>query len=195
LKSWQNKRWFPERARGGGNLNKGYVQVYTGDGKGKTTAALGLGLRAAGRGFKVVMFQFLKGAPSGELESTPLLEGRFTIIRLAETKKFFGSMDDAEKAELKTRLQAELKQVEEVLVGSDCDILILDEIMAAYHGGLVSLEEILSLIDRKPPTMELILTGRSVPEAIIARADLVTEMRCIKHYMDDGVPARIGIEK
>ena len=176
-------------------MNQGYVQVYTGDGKGKTTAALGLGLRAAGRGLKVVMFQFLKGAPSGELESTPLLEGRFRIIRLAETKKFFGSMDDAEKTELKIRLKIELKQVEEVLAGSVCDILILDEIMAAYHGGLISLEEILSLIDRKPSTMELILTGRSAPEAIIARADLATEMRCIKHYMDDGVPARIGIEK
>jgi len=176
-------------------LKNGYVQVYTGDGKGKTTAALGLGLRAVGRGLKVVMFQFLKGAPSGELESTPLLEGRFKIIRLAETKKFFGSMIETEKAELKTRLQAELKQVEDVLAGSACDILILDEIMAAYHGGLISLEEILSLIDRKPPTMELILTGRSAPEAIIARADLVTEMRPIKHYMDKGVPARIGIEK
>ena len=176
-------------------MKNGYVQVYTGDGKGKTTAALGLGLRAVGRGLKVVMFQFLKGAPSGELESTPLLEGRFKIIRLAETKKFFGSMIETEKAELKTRLQAELKQVEDVLAGSACDILILDEIMAAYHGGLISLEEILSLIDRKPPTMELILTGRSAPEAIIARADLVTEMRPIKHYMDKGVPARIGIEK
>jgi len=176
-------------------LNKGYVQVYTGDGKGKTTAALGLGLRAAGRGLKVIMFQFLKGAHSGELESTTLLEGRFKIIRLAETKKFFGSMDEAEKAELKTRLQAELKQVEEVLAGSACDILILDEIMAAYHGGLISLEEILALIDHKPPTMELILTGRSAPEAIINRADLVTEMRPIKHYMENGVPARIGIEK
>jgi cob(I)alamin adenosyltransferase len=176
-------------------LKKGYVQVYTGDGKGKTTAALGLGLRAVGRGFKVVMFQFLKGAPSGELESTPLLEGRFKIIRLAETSKFFGSMNETEKAELKIRLQAELKQVEEVLVGGACDILILDEIMAAYHGGLVSLEDILALIDRKPPTLELVLTGRAAPPEIIARADLVTEMHPLKHYMDAGVSARIGIEK
>ncbi len=176
-------------------MKKGYLQVYTGDGKGKTTAALGLGFRAVGRGLKVIMFQFLKGAPSGEMDSVTLLEGRFKIIRLAETKKFFGSMVEAEKAELKTRLQAELKQVEEVLAGSACDILILDEIMAAYHGGLLSIEEIISLIDRKPPTMELILTGRRAPEAIIARADLVTEMRPIKHYMDKGVPARIGIEK
>jgi len=176
-------------------MKKGYVQIYTGDGKGKTTAALGLGLRAVGRGLKVVMFQFLKGAPSGELESTPLLEGRFKIIRLAETNKFFGSMDEAEKAELKTRLQAELKQVEEVLAGGACDILILDEIMAALHGGLLTIEEILSLIDQKPATMELVLTGRAAPPELIARADLVTEMRPLKHYMDAGVPARIGIEK
>jgi len=176
-------------------LKKGYVQVYTGDGKGKTTAALGLGLRAVGRGLKVVMFQFLKGAPSGELESTTMLDGRFKIIRLAETKKFFGSMNDVEKFELETRLKSEIKQIEEVLDSMACDILIFDEIMAAYHGGLISLEEICSLIDRKPPTMELILTGRSAPAEIIARADLVTEMRCIKHYMDQGVSARIGIEK
>jgi cob(I)alamin adenosyltransferase len=176
-------------------LKKGYVQVYTGDGKGKTTAALGLGLRAVGRGLKVIMFQFLKGAPSGELESTPLLEGRFKIIRLAETSKFFGSMNDTEKADLKTRLKAELKQVEEVLAAESCDILILDEIMATLHGGLLTLDEVLALLDHKTPTMELILTGRAAPQEIIARADLVTEMRPLKHYMDAGVSARIGIEK
>ncbi len=176
-------------------MERGCLQVYTGDGKGKTTAALGLGLRAVGRGLMVVMFQFLKGAPSGELESTILLEGRFQIIRLAATKKFFGSMDDMEKAELKVRLKDELRQVEEVLAVESCDILILDEIMAAYHAGLVSLNEILSLVDRKPSGMELILTGRSAPDEIIARADLVTEMRQIKHYKDKGIPARTGIEK
>ncbi len=176
-------------------MEKGYVQIYTGDGKGKTTAALGLGLRAAGRGLKVVMYQFLKGAPSGELESAPLLEGRFKIIRLAETRKFFGSMVEAEKAELKTRLKTELRQVEEVLADGYYDILILDEIMAALHGGLLTLEEILSLIDQKPTSMELVLTGRAAPPEIIARADLVTEMRPLKHYMDKGVPARVGIEK
>lgn len=176
-------------------MEKGYVQIYTGDGKGKTTAALGLGLRAAGRGLKVLMFQFLKGAPSGELESAPLLEGRFKIIRLAETSKFFGSMVEAEKAELKTRLKTELRQVEEVLADGYYDILILDEIMAALHGGLLTLEEILSLIDQKPTSMELVLTGRAAPPEIIARADLVTEMRPLKHYMDKGVPARVGIEK
>lgn len=176
-------------------MKKGYVQVYTGDGKGKTTAALGLGLRAVGWGLKVVMFQFLKGALSGELISTLLLEGRFKIIRLAETRKFFDLMVEAEKAELKTMLKTELKQVEEVLTDGYYDILILDEVMAALHGGLLTLEEILTLIDQKSTSMELILTGRAAPPEIIARADLVTEMRSLKHYMDKGVPARVGIEK
>ena len=176
-------------------MQKGYVQVYTGDGKGKTTAALGLGLRAAGRGFKVVMFQFLKGAYSGELDSTLLLDGRFTIVRLGETKKFFGALNEQEKKELKEKLQEELKQVEAILKSEDCDILILDEIMAALHGDLITVEQVCQLIDARPDKMELVLTGRSAPQAIIDRADLVSEMRCVKHYMDKGVPARAGIEK
>ncbi len=176
-------------------MKEGYVQVYTGDGKGKTTAALGLGLRAVGGGFKVVMFQFLKGAPTGELESTPLLGGRFKIIRLAESKKFFGSMTDEEKAALKVKLQEEMKQAYRVIKEGSCDILILDEVMAAIHGGLLTVKEVCELIDARPPTMEMVLTGRSAPEEIVKRADLVTEMRCIKHYMDKGVPARKGIEK
>lgn len=176
-------------------MEKGYVQVYTGDGKGKTTAALGLGLRAAGRGFKVIMFQFLKGAHSGELDSTPLLEGRFTIIRLGETKKFFSALNEQEKNELRDKLQEELNQVEAILKSGDCDILILDEIMAAHHGELITVEQVCKLIEARPDHMELVLTGRRAPQAVIDRADLVSEMRCVKHYMDKGVPARAGIEK
>ena len=176
-------------------MDKGYVQVYTGDGKGKTTAALGLGFRAAGRGFKVVMFQFLKGAHSGELDSAPCLGDRFKIVRLAETNKFFGSMNEAERAELRGRLKSEIEQVRAVMAADSCDVLILDEIMAAIHGSLLTVEEVCNLIDARPAGMELVLTGRSVPEKIVEKADLVTEMRVIKHYMDQGVPARKGIEK
>ena len=176
-------------------MDKGYVQVYTGDGKGKTTAALGLGLRAAGGGFKVVMFQFLKGAHSGELDSVPCLGGRFQIIRLAETAKFFGALSDEEKAVLKERLYVELDQVRKVLENESCDILILDEIMAAIHGGLLTTGEVCDLIDARPPGMEMVLTGRSAPQSILDKADLVTEMHCVKHYMEKGVPARSGIEK
>ena len=176
-------------------MEQGYVQVYTGDGKGKTTAALGLGLRAVGRGFRVVMFQFLKGTPSGELESTPLLGGRFTIIRLAETQKFFGSLTKLEKEDLKERLREEMQRVRTVIKEEGCDILILDEIMAAIHAGLITVEEVCSLVDSRPRRMEMVLTGRSALEEIIERADLVTEMRPVKHYMENGVAARTGIEK
>lgn len=176
-------------------MEKGYLQIYTGNGKGKTTAALGLGLRSVGSGLKVIMFQFMKGMHSSELESVPLLGDNFKIIRLAECGKFFGALSEQEKRELKIKLQGELVQVREVIKNKSCDLLILDEIMAVIHGGLLSLEEACSIVDLRPVTMEMILTGRNAPHELIERADLVTEMNCIKHYMDQGVGARRGIEK
>jgi len=176
-------------------MEKGYLQIYTGDGKGKTTAALGLGLRAVGSGLQVIMFQFLKGMPTGELDSAPLLGGRFKIIRLAESGKFFAALGETEKADLKEKLKGELGRVREVLEHCSCDLLILDEIMAVIHGGLLTVEEVCALVDSRPATMELVLTGRKAPQELIERADLVTEMNCVKHYMDRGVSARRGIEK
>ncbi len=176
-------------------MKKGYLQIYTGDGKGKTTAALGLGLRAVGSGLQVIMFQFLKGMHSSELDSVPLLGSRFEIIRLAESGKFFGALDEAEKKELKEKLKGELSQVRAVLENRSCDLLILDEIMAVIHGGLLTVEEVCALIDSRPASMELVLTGRKAPQKLIERADLVTEMNCVKHYMDRGIGARRGIEK
>ncbi|MCM8899984.1 cob(I)yrinic acid a,c-diamide adenosyltransferase [Caldicoprobacter algeriensis] len=175
-------------------MEVGYVQVYTGDGKGKTTAALGQGLRAVGRGLKVVMVQFLKGIESGELEAVKRLDPQFTIMRFAETRKFFWQLTDEEKEQLKEKTQQEMQQLEQLMKKGSCDVLILDEIMAAIHGGLVSVEQICRLIDDKPKGMELILTGRNVPREIADRADLITEMRNVKHYLNKGVPARKGIE-
>ena len=175
-------------------MEKGYIQVYTGDGKGKTTAALGLGLRAVGRGYTVWMFQFLKGRSSGEVESTPYLDGRFRMFRLAETDQFFDALNDAEIARLKARLQEELEQIREAMRREDCDILILDEIIGVIHTGFLNIAEVCALLEGKPPGMEVILTGRNAPRELVAKADLVTEMRCIKHYYCDGVPARVGIE-
>ncbi len=176
-------------------MKKGYVQVYTGDGKGKTTAALGLALRAVGRGFKVVVFQFLKGAPSGELYSAALFGEQFKIIRLAETNRFVGSLGADEKRLLGERLREELARVREVLEEESCDILVLDEIMAAVHAGLIEVEELCELVDSRPPGMEMVLTGRRAPGAVIERADLVTEMVPVRHYLERGVRAREGIEK
>ena len=175
-------------------MQKGYVQVYTGDGKGKTTAALGLGLRAIGRGFRVIMIQFLKGTFSGELEAVKRLSPDFQIIRFAQTEKFFHQLTEEEKAALKEKTREEMKTLRNYIGNICCTMLILDEIMAAIHAGLVSVEEVCKFIDEKPEGMELVLTGRAVPKEIADRADLITEMVPVKHYMDKGVPARIGIE-
>jgi cob(I)alamin adenosyltransferase len=190
----KNEEYFYLVDYGGLVMEVGYVQVYTGEGKGKTTAALGQGLRAVGRGLKVVMVQFLKGIESGELEAARRLEPEFTIMRFAETKKFFWQLTEEEKAQLKEKVQQEMQRLEQLMKEGSCDVLILDEIMGVIHGGLVSVEQVCRLIDNRPRGMELILTGRDVPRAIADRADLITEMRNVKHYMDKGVPARKGIE-
>lgn len=174
--------------------SKGYVQIYTGDGKGKTTAALGLGLRAVGRDLRVLMVQFLKGRETGELEGIKRLAPEFQIIRFAQSHKFFFQLDQEEKEELKERVNKELKTLYEYMENDMCHILILDEIMATMENGLVEVERVCNIIDSKPPGMELILTGRNVPEAIAAKADLITEMKKVKHYAEEGVSARIGIE-
>lgn len=181
-------------AERGLGVEVGYVQVYTGDGKGKTTAALGQGLRAVGRGLKVIMVQFLKGIDSGELEAVKRLQPQFTVMRFAKTRKFFWQLTGEEKERLKEKVKQEMKQLEDLLKAEACDVLILDEIMGAVHGGLVSLDDVCRLIDNKPRGMELILTGRNVPGEIADRADLITEMKNVKHYVDRGVTARKGIE-
>lgn len=172
-------------------LKKGFVQVYTGDGKGKTTAALGLALRAVGAGYRVRIIQFMKGrqySESGALKKYSrqvevFQTGRTRCIRREEVTN-----KDSREAQRGLNLAFEFLNDEKI------DILILDEILVAYLFGLVPLEKILELIDQKPNNLELILTGRGAPLAIIEKADLVTEMREIKHYYQRGVSARKGIE-
>lgn len=177
-----------------GKLEKGYVQVYTGNGKGKTTAALGLGLRAAGDNFSVYMVQFLKTSKTGEIESVKKLDNNFKIFRFEKKRGFFWTLNDEEKKELKTEVQKAYEFCLDTLENSLCDILIMDEVMGALSNKLLSVEQITKLIDEKPENMELVLTGRNVPEAIAEKADLITEMKDIKHYMDKGIAAREGIE-
>lgn len=187
-------RIIPTISRGGKGMEKGYVQIYTGNGKGKTTAALGLGLRAVGSGKKVIMIQFMKGSFTGELISAKLLGGQFEIFRIGEQKKFSWEMTEEEKEELRKQIETELFKVFQILKLQACDILILDEILGTLAGGMLSMEQVLSIIDLKPETMELVLTGRHAPKELITRADLVTEMNPIKHYYDKGVLSREGIE-
>jgi cob(I)alamin adenosyltransferase len=177
-----------------GRLKKGYVQIYTGNGKGKTTAAIGLGVRAAGNKYTVYMIQFLKGGRTGELESIKLLHPYFQVFRFEKSRGFFWTLNEEEKKELKEEIQGAYNFALESLKENKCDILILDEVMGAVSNKLITEEQVLSLIETKPENIEIIMTGRNVPEKIFERADLVTEMKDIKHYFGAGVPAREGIE-
>lgn len=171
---------------------QGLVQVYTGKGKGKTTAALGLALRASGRGLKVVFFQFMKPPESsGEHFMAQNLDHPFSIRPLGRRRWI--SKSGPEPTDIEMARQG-LDQARKELGGGEIDILILDEVDLAIHLGLLKVEEILDLLERKPPQVEVVLTGRSSPRAIIERADLVTEMKELKHPFRRGIKARIGIE-
>jgi len=169
----------------------GYIQIYTGDGKGKTTAALGLALRASGHGFRTYIAQFMKGQYYGELtaiqnNSCITIEqfGKDTFIHIEKQ-----SPEDVAMA------QTGLAKAKQAMLSTDYDIVILDEINVAIHFHLLDVEEVIDFIKQKPSAVELILTGRKVPQQLVDLADLVTEMREVKHYYQAGVPARIGIEK
>ncbi len=171
-------------------MRKGYVQVYTGNAKGKTTAAMGLTLRSAGAGRKVYIAQFIKHRRSSEFRALERLGDLVTISQ-------FGTGFLRAGTPGKPAREAAKKGIEEVrhaLRSGEYALVILDEINVATHYGLVSMDELLQLIDEKPAGVELVLTGRYADERVIERADLVTEMREIKHYYRKGVKARLGIE-
>lgn len=170
---------------------QGLVQVYTGEGKGKTTAALGLALRAAGRGLKVKIIQFLK-APDSSGE-------HFAALRLAPELEIIPSgrpgfiKREPDPEDLRLARQA-LALAGQILASGQVDLLVLDEINVALSLGLIKTAEVLALIEGKPAAVELVLTGRGAPEEILLKADLVTEMRLVKHPFQEGLAAREGIE-
>ncbi|UFS69451.1 cob(I)yrinic acid a,c-diamide adenosyltransferase [Geomonas sp. RF6] len=172
-------------------LEQGYVQVYTGNCKGKTTAALGLALRAAGRELMVYMIQFMKGGgPYGEHLAAEKLAPFLTIVQTGGKGWVRENPTQSDRD-----LAAEgFALAREVVLGGAYDVVILDEINGAVSKGLVPVEDLLQLIAEKPKHVELVLTGRNAHERVIEVADLVTEMREIKHYYKAGVKARVGIE-
>ena len=174
-----------------GKLEQGLVQIYTGEGKGKTTAALGLALRALGRGLKVFMLQFLKGEDTGELHAGRLFGDHF-VIQQTGLKGFIhrGKVDPADVHQAKEAL----KLAREILSRGDYDLVILDEINVALYFELISVHEVAEVLKARAPQVEVVLTGRYAPPELIEMADLVTEMKNIKHYYHAGVPAREGIE-
>ena len=173
---------------------KGLVIVYTGKGKGKTTAALGIVLRAVGHGYKVGMIQFIKGEwYYGELTSSKRLEPEFELI--AAGRGFVGIIDDDHPIEEHEKAAKDAIEVAKQKIASgDYDIMILDEINYAVKLNLISQQDILDVIAAKPEKTSLVLTGNYVPEAVVAAADLVTEMREIKHPYQRGIKAKKGVD-
>ncbi|MGA2363430.1 MAG: cob(I)yrinic acid a,c-diamide adenosyltransferase [Candidatus Aminicenantales bacterium] len=172
---------------------EGLIQVYTGNGKGKTTAALGLAFRAAGHGMKTYIGQFLKGQPTGEIRASEKLAPLIRIEQFGR-KGFIhvtNSVDDADVDRARRGLRKSL----EAMLSGEFRIIVLDEVNTAVHFKILSEQDVLDFLARKPGDVEVVLTGRYVPPVIIERADLVTEMRELKHYGDRGVKAREGIEK
>lgn len=174
-------------------LRKGCIQVYTGNGKGKTTAALGQALRAMGHGLSVYVIQFMKGnIEYGELEMSRRLGPQFKLVQMG--RKTFVDKKNPHPKDVRLANEA-LALAEECAKKRVCDILILDEINVALDFKLIELARVVALMDKKPTDMELILTGRRAPAAVIAKADLVTEMKEVKHHYNKGVGARLGIER
>ena len=174
-------------------MSQGMIQVYTGDGKGKTTAAVGLACRAVGHGYKVLIIQFIKGnIDYGELETARRLAPHLTIRPMGRGCRISSESPDPEDVKL---CHEAMVYAQGAIVGGEYDIVVLDEINVAVDLGLLRKEEVLRLLDERPAHVELILTGRHASQEIIERADLVTEMKEIKHYYQKGVESRTGIEK
>ncbi|MFW6115682.1 MAG: cob(I)yrinic acid a,c-diamide adenosyltransferase [Chloroflexota bacterium] len=172
-------------------LSKGYVQIYTGDGKGKTTAALGLALRASGHGLHTYVGQFMKGQRYGELDA--LRDNPYiTLEQYGDTHHIYEESVTADDVE---RARCGLALARDAMLSGEYDILVLDEVSVAIWFGLLETDDILAFLDQRPEDVEVVLTGRRAPQELIHRAHLVTEMRPLKHYYEQGVVARPGIER
>lgn len=170
----------------------GLVHLYCGDGKGKTTAAMGLAMRAAGRGLRVLIVQFLKSTQTGELEILKLLP-QVKVLRSSEHLGFTFRMNEEQKrraAAIQQQLFAGAKEQMQ-----DTDLLILDEVMAAINAGMLQTEQVAGLLRERPAGLEVVLTGRNPPPELIELADYISEIKKVKHPFDKGIAARDGIER
>lgn len=171
-------------------MEKGYIQVYTGEGKGKTTAALGLALRAAGAGLGVYIAQFMKKGEFSEIRALQRLSDRITVDQFGTGRFIKGKpvQEDIEAA------RKGISAVREAMSSGKYDVIILEEANVAYGSGVLSEEELIGIIDEKPEGVELLFTGRGGASALLDKADLITEMKAVRHYFEKGVGARTGIE-
>ena len=170
-------------------MEKGLIHIYTGEGKGKTTASVGLAVRARGRGMKVLFSQFMKSVGGSEIAMLERLTVR--VVKFGEVlSPYFHP--GADLAQLRERAMAALEQLRLLMPGYD--LVILDEFIHLVNYGLVTEEEALVFLKQKPPKVELVLTGRRAPDSLVNAADYVTDMKCIKHPLESGLKAREGIE-
>lgn len=181
------------RRKGRAVMGHGMIHIYCGDGKGKTTAAIGLAVRAAGRGKKVLFARFLKNEDSGELrilDAVPEIE----VIHLEKSYGFFRTLTEKEQEEARKTYVCVWECMREKAAEGSYDMVVIDEFMAAYRYGLVSHEEAIAFLTGKPEEMEIVLTGRDPDPELTELADYVSEIHKIKHPFDRGIPARKGIE-
>lgn len=175
----------------------GLIHVYTGDGKGKTTAALGLALRAAGHGWRTYIGQFLKGQNYGELRAGELLNGAITIEQFGNPTFIHVDADGKDSTATPEDIALARKGIDAVrsaMLGGQYQIVVMDEINVALYFKLLTVQDVIDVLERKPADVELVLTGRRVPQEILNYADYVTEMREHKHPYQRGIRARQGIE-
>ena len=172
-------------------MKKGFVQVYTGDGKGKTTAAIGLSVRAAGAGLKVFIAQFIKAGDYSEIKALKKFSDHITIRQFGQGRFIRGKPSDEDI----TAAQKGLDAVKSAVLSGEYDVVVIEEGNVAVTCGLLSVRDLLDIIAMKPERVEIVITGRGAEPSVIEKADLVTEMKEIKHYYQKGVQARVGIEK
>ncbi len=173
-------------------MKRGYIQVYTGHGKGKTTAALGQAVRSAGAGLRTLIIQLMKEYPYSELEGLQPLADRIAIEQYGGDAFVYKGEEPGD--EEKARARAGLDRALEALASGEWDVVVLDEACVAVYFHLITTADLLEVLDARPETVELVLTGRYCPDEVLERADLVTEMTEVKHYYEAGVKARKGIE-
>lgn len=175
-------------------MQQGLIHIYCGDGKGKTTACLGLSIRCAGHGNKVLFVQFLKSRLTGELKSLELLPN-IEVLRGKETKKFTFQMTEAEKQEVLREHRLLFDKIKTKLEQEDVCLLVLDEVIGACNTGVFDEKQLLEFLKNKPQKLEVVLSGRNPSAALLNLADYVSEICKRKHPFDQGIPARVGIEK
>lgn len=172
---------------------RGLIHIYCGDGKGKTTAAMGLAVRCSGAGEKVLLFQFLKGNNSSERKNIEKIEN-ITIIPGRQSTKFVNQMTEEEKAEMREFYKRKFEEIKAMVKDGGYRMLVMDELIATVNHGFVTEQELLAFLKEKPEELEVVMTGRNPKESLCKIADYITEMKMIKHPYEQGIPARRGVE-